>query len=75
MEDSDADFQEALRTHSRMDGNVVVTDFRGLDAVPVGNRFLVYAMFPRANVSVRLHWGPNRQHPMAVLGHSIFNRS
>jgi hypothetical protein len=75
MEDSDADFQEALRTHSRMDGNVVFTDFRGLDKAPVGNRFLVYAMFPRSNVSMRLHWGPNRQFPMLVLGHSIFNRT
>jgi hypothetical protein len=75
MEDSDADFQEALRTHSRMDGNVVITDFRDLERVPVGNRFLVYAMYPRANVSMRLHWGPNRQSPLLVLGHSIFNRT
>jgi hypothetical protein len=75
MDDADADFQEALRTHSRMDGNVVVTDFRGLDRAPVGNRFLVYALFPRANVSLRLHWGPNREYPMLVLGHSIFNRT
>jgi hypothetical protein len=75
MADSDAEFQEALRLHSRMDGNVVVTDFRGLDRTPVGNRFLVYAMFPRANVSLRLHWGPNREYPMLVLGHSIFNRT
>jgi hypothetical protein len=75
MVDGDAEFQEALRTHSHMDGNVVVTDFRGLDRAPVGNRFLVYALYPRANVSLRLHWGPNRQYPMLVLGHSIFNRT
>jgi hypothetical protein len=75
MEDSDAEFQEALRTHSQMDHNVVITDFRTLDRAPVGNRFLIYAMYPRANVSMRLHWGPNRQFPMLVLGHSIFNRS
>jgi len=75
MEDSDAEFQETLRIFSHMEGNVVVTDFRPLERIPVGNRFLVYAMFPRANVSVRLHWGPNREHPMLVLGHSIFNRS
>jgi hypothetical protein len=75
MDDADAEFQEALRTNSQMDGNVVITDFRALERTPVGNRFLVYALFPRANVSVRLHWGPNRQFPMLVLGHSIFNRS
>ena len=75
MADSDAEFQEALREHSRMEGNVVFTDLRGLHRVPVGNRFLVYALYPRANVSLRLHWGPNRQYPMLVLGHSIFNRT
>ena len=75
MDDSDAEFQEALRTCSRMDGNVVVTDFRDLEKVPVGNRFLVYAMYPRSNVSMRLHWGPNRKYPMLVVGHSIFNRT
>ena len=75
LDDADAEFQEALRTHSRMDGNVVVTDFRALERAPIGNRFLVYALYPRANVSLRLHWGPNRQYPMLVLGHSIFNRS
>ena len=75
MAGSDAEFQEALRQHSRMDGNVVATDFRGLDRVPVGNRFLVYALYPSANVSLRIHWGPNREYPMLVLGHSIFNRT
>ena len=75
MADSDAEFQETLREYSRMEGNVVFTDLRGLDRVPVGNRFLVYALYPRANVSLRLHWGPNRQYPMLVLGHSIFNRT
>lgn len=75
MDDADAEFQEALRTYSHVDGNVVITDFRELQRAPVGNRFLIYAMFPRANVSMRLHWGPNREYPMLVLGHSIFNRS
>jgi hypothetical protein len=68
-------FQEELRECSRVEGNVVITDFRGLDHVPIGNRFLVYALFPLVNVSVRIHWGPNRAFPMLLLGHSIFNRS
>jgi oligoribonuclease NrnB/cAMP/cGMP phosphodiesterase (DHH superfamily) len=68
-------FRQALRAHSRMDGNVVVTDFRGLDKVPVGNRFLVYALFPEATVSVRLHWGPNRKTVIAAVAHSILNRT
>lgn len=75
MEEADRQFRDALRTHSRLEGNVIITDFRSLDEVPVGNRFLVYTLFLQANVSVRLQWGPGRKHPMLTLGHSIFNRT
>jgi nanoRNase/pAp phosphatase (c-di-AMP/oligoRNAs hydrolase) len=76
MLDSESElFAAELRSHSRVDGNVVITDFRDLDHTPIGNRFLVYALFPEVNVSVRIHWGPNRSFPMLLLGHSIFNRT
>lgn len=68
-------FCQELRAHSRVDGNVVFTDFRDLDHVPIGNRFLVYALYPEVNVSARVHWGPNRTFPMLLLGHSIFRRT
>jgi hypothetical protein len=68
-------FCQELRSHSRVDGNVVVTDFRELDHTPIGNRFLIYALYPEINVSVRIHWGPNRAFPMLLLGHSIFRRT
>ena len=68
-------FRTALEDHSRIDHNVVITDFRPLEEVPVGNRFLVYAVFPETNVSLRLHWGPQHKSVMAVIGHSIFNQS
>jgi hypothetical protein len=58
-----------------MNENVVITDFRSLAKVPVGNRFLVYTLFPEANVSVRLQWGPNKEFVATTLGHSIFNRT
>ena len=74
MRESDAEFLGALEEHSRLEGNVVVTDFRSLDSIPVGNRFMIYAMYPEANVSVRLHWGPRRESVVAAIGHSIFNR-
>jgi len=54
MKKSNAAFLEILKENSVMDGNVVITDLRSVDKVPVGNRFLVYTLFPEANVSVRL---------------------
>lgn len=71
----DAGFRETTRKRSRMDGNVVFTDFRDENPLPVGNRFLVYTLFPEANVSLRVHWGPSREHVAAAVGHSIFNRT
>lgn len=67
-------FKALLREHTRLEDNVIVTDFRGLKSKPVGNRFLVYTLYPEANVEVRLFPG----HMGAVVlaaGHSIFNRT
>ena len=68
-------FREALLTHSRLEDNVVFTDFRDYDTPPIGNRFLVYVLFPDANVSLRVHWGPGRKFAVAAIAHSIFDRT
>jgi hypothetical protein len=75
IREQDRHFREVTQQKSRLDGNVVLTDFRDLDKVPIGNRFLVYTLFPQANVSVRVHQGPNREHVACAVGHSIFNRT
>lgn len=68
-------FLNLLHENSRQEGNVVITDFRSLDKVPIGNRFLVYTLFPETNVSVRLQWGPEKKFVAVTLGHNIFNRT
>jgi hypothetical protein len=75
IREQDQAFREVTLRRSRMDGNVVITDLRDEGSLPVGNRFLVYTLFPQANISVRLHWGPSRAHVAAAVGHSIFNRT
>jgi hypothetical protein len=75
MREQDARFREATIGHSRLEGNVIVTDFRPLDSVPVGNRFIVYTLFPEANISLRIHWGPRREKVVMAVGHSIFRRT
>lgn len=75
LAEQDAHFREITLATSRLDGNVVFTDFRDVDPLPIGNRFIVYTLFPQANVSLRVHWGPSRQHVAAAVGHSIFNRT
>ena len=74
MKEANAEFLYRLNKHSRKDGNVVVTDFRPLQKIPVGNRFLVYTIFADVNVSLRLQWGPDNKFVAATLGHNIFKR-
>ena len=75
LAENDEAARDTLRRHSVVDGNVVITDLRDVDVLPIGNRFLIYALFPEANVSLRLHWGPGREFVVAAVGHSILNRS
>lgn len=68
-------FQQFLLDHSEIHDKVVVTDFRDLENPPVGNRFLVYSVFPQCNVSLRIQWGPGKKMVAVNIGHSIFDRS
>ena len=70
-----ADFKTLLARNSFQINNVVVTDLREVERLPAGNRFLVYTLFPEANVSLRVHWGPREDTVIAAVGHSIFNRT
>ncbi|MCP3957826.1 MAG: exopolyphosphatase [bacterium] len=75
MFEQNEDFCWTLVQYSRLNDNVVFTDFRRVAEPPAGNRFLVYTLFPEANVSVRAQWGGNKEHVMVNVGHSIFDRS
>ena len=68
-------FRTLLKRNSFRINNVVVTDLREIEHLPAGNRFLVYSIFPEANVSLRVHWGPSHDSVIAAVGHSIFNRT
>jgi hypothetical protein len=75
LKENSITFLNVLKQNSKQDGNVVITDFRSIDKVPIGNRFLVYTLFPDTNVSVRIQWGPEKKFVAVTLGHNIFNRT
>ncbi len=70
----DAAFKTHLLADSKLDGNVVITDLRGKTNLPTGNRFLIYTLFPTADVSVRVADGMNKEFVSIQVGHSITNR-
>jgi len=68
-------FKKLLEEHTKLDGKVVLTDFRGVRGAPVGNRFLVYTLHPEATVEARIHLGKEAKTVNVAIGKSIFNRA
>ncbi len=66
-------YEAALKAHTTMHGPVSLTDFRGLDPTPNGNRFLVYSLFPECTVNVKIVFDGEEMASIKV-GHSILNR-
>jgi|TARA_B100002003_G_C13996721_1_gene481346 hypothetical protein len=54
--------------------NVIIIDMLGVKQMPAGKRFLVYAMYPDANVEIRILPGI-LNNTVITVGHSIFNRT
>ena len=64
-----------LKENTRLENHVSITDFRNLQNIPAGNRFLVYSLFPNAVVNLRIRYEKKDKEMTAVnIGHSIFNR-
>jgi hypothetical protein len=69
------EFAKLTRERSTLEKNVIITDLRGMRDLPAGNRFLVYTMFPNANIQVRIFDGRGGEFTVCAVGHSIFNRT
>lgn len=66
-------YRTHLLNHTREMDNVSLTDFRSLNPVPNGNRFLVYSLFPDTHVNVKLYYEKDKT--VLKIGHSIINRN
>jgi nanoRNase/pAp phosphatase (c-di-AMP/oligoRNAs hydrolase) len=68
-------FREMLKKHSRVEGNAIITDLRGVDTIYAGNRFIIYTLFPSQNISTWIVDGRNKANAIITVGYSIINRS
>ena len=68
-------FIQHIKDTSELDENVVVSCVKNIEEIPVGNRFMVYAVYPDVNVSVRISDGFKKQNVVVAVAHSIINRT
>ncbi|GIE86245.1 DHH family phosphoesterase [Actinoplanes regularis] len=73
--DCSARFVEQLHRVSRMEGDVVIIDLREEEIIEAGNRFMVYALFPEARVSMHVLWGRQKLNTVFACGKSILDRT
>ncbi|MDR2536504.1 MAG: exopolyphosphatase [Treponema sp.] len=68
-------FQKMIRKEARIENNVLVLDLRNVDPIYVGNRFLIYTLFPEQNISVWIIKGRNNENCVVTAGYSIINKT
>jgi len=73
--DHQVKFREQVERCARIHDNLVILDLRKEDTIWAGNRFMIYALFPQANISIHVLWGKNKQNTVLAIGKSILNRT
>ena len=68
-------FTEMIKKYTRVEGNVIISDLRGVDPIYSGNRFMIYSMYPEQNISAWIVNGKGGKGCSAAVGYSILNRS
>lgn len=68
-------FKEMVLAHTRTEGNVIISDLRGVDPIYTGNRFMIYSMFPEQNISAWIVSGRGGIGCSAAVGYSILNKT
>lgn len=66
--------REQIQRCATLHGNLVVLDLRSEETIYATNRFMIYALFPQANISIHVMWGVQNQNTVLACGKSILDR-
>ncbi len=67
--------KEQIRRCTQVYKKLAVLDLRQEEAIWATNRFMIYALFPDANLSIHVLWGLQKQNTVFATGKSILDRS
>lgn len=68
-------FMEMVKQYTRVDGNLIISDLRGVDPIYSGNRFLIYSMYPEQNISAWIVSGRGGAGCSVACGYSVLNKT
>lgn len=70
-----ARFKEMVTKYTRVEGDVIISDLRGVNPIYTGNRFLIYSMYPEQNISAWIVDGKGGKGCSVAVGYSVLNRT
>jgi hypothetical protein len=74
IQDEQEKLRKLLLERTTYKGNVIYCDLRGVDEIPDGNRFLIFTLFPKGNIQVKVAYDSQRDNTTAIsVGYNIFN--
>ena len=68
-------YKDQLKEITRIKGNVAIVDLRGQTGDYIGNRFILYALFIEANISIEISNNQRTGRTELALGKSVLNQS
>ena len=60
---------------STVDGEVVIVNYKDEDVIHVGNRFMIYTLFPQCNISIHKIMSNDGKKTVFAVGKSVINRT
>jgi len=68
-------FIEMVKKYAKIEGNAIYVDLRGIENIYSGNRFLLYTLYPKQNISVWVVDGKKKVNTVITVGYSIINKT
>ncbi len=68
-------FIDMVKSHTRVEGDVIISDLRNVYPIFSGTRFLVYGLYPEQNISVWIVSGRGGKGCSCAVGYSVVNRT
>lgn len=68
-------FVAMVKAHTVVENNIIISDLRGVDPIYTGNRFMIYSLYPEANISAWIVNGKGGKGCSVAVGHSVLNRT
>lgn len=68
-------FKDMVKNYTEVQGDVIITDLRGVEPIYSGNRFMIYSMYPEQNISAWIVNGKGGKGCSVAVGYSVLNRT